>query len=506
VGHEFTHFVINCTSQLIINSGESGAIAEALCDMWGEWIDQTNGAGNDAPDVKWKLGEDRYGGAIRSMKNPPEFNCSPYYTCDQQHPDYYKRQGYWYEETETGGDHFAHHNNGVGNKLCYLLTDGDYFRGYTITGMGISKTADLFYECQTGLIPCACDYNDLYQVITYAAKTLEMTWDERVNIEEACQAVAIANDPLVHWWKLDEGSGTIAYDSVDGKNGTLTNMDPLTDWVTGIRDGALDFDGIDDYVSLGPIDALKDKTVTISAWIKPYDVSPYFSPVLTQCQGWWGYYFGLGGNKPALGLNYDAAISGEPINVNEWYHLAGTFDSKKLRIYVNGVLKNTCEPVYTTGYNCNAYIGYGVTDYEYHFKGIIDDVRVYRWGVDVDEILDKMFYGTSKFSVKNISGVRVAWFDDLGNLFLKGNKQTTWQDPSPQVDEFIIKRSDGVPVAYINDSGNLYLQGSLTVGQTPIATPADEFRVLDSTGADVAIIDTTNGDIKIKGKLYEQNP
>jgi len=41
-GHEFTHGVIEYTSQLI-HSGESGAISESLCDMWGEWIDLENG-------------------------------------------------------------------------------------------------------------------------------------------------------------------------------------------------------------------------------------------------------------------------------------------------------------------------------------------------------------------------------------------------------------------------------------------------------------------------------
>lgn len=490
IGHEFTHGVTECESALIPNSGESGAINESFCDMWGEWIDQTNG--DDAPEVKWYIGEDTIVGSFRNMKNPHEFD----------DPELLYEQDYW----DWGSN--VHKNKGVGNKLCYLLTDGDYFRGHTITGMGISKTADLFYECQTGLIPRACDYYDLYQVITYAAKTLEMTWDERVNIEEACQAVAIANDPLVHWWKLDEGSGTIAYDSVDDKNGTLTNMDPLTDWVTGKRDGALEFDGVNDYVALGPIDALalQGNTVTISAWIKPDDVSRNYSPILTQGYAcYWGYYLCLNGANPTFCLYGVSAVSDEPIYADEWYHLAGTYDSKKLKIYVNGVLKATQDYPECTGGSFNAYIGSDEQQYN-HFQGIIDDVRVYRRAVDVDEILDKMFYGTSKFSVKNTSGVRVAWFDDLGNLFLKGSKQTNWQPPSDETSEFITKNDSGSPVAYINDSGNLYLQGSLTVGQTPIATSADEFRVLDSTGADVAIIDTTNGDIKIKGKLYEQNP
>jgi hypothetical protein len=484
--------------------------------MWGEWIDIENGVsrggGPDDPSDRWYLFEDDESsegpGPFRSMQNPHEFD----------DPERLYEQGYWY----YGQDQmiFVHTNSGVGNKLCYLLTDGSIgepggqFNGHTIWGMGFERTADLFYECQIGMIPQACDYYDLYHVITQAAKTLGMTWEERVNIEEACQAVEIANDPLVHWWKFDETSGTTAHDSVSNKDGTLTNMDPLTDWVAGKIDGALDFDGTDDHVALDAIDALKSGAVTVSAWIKTYDVVRTYSPILTQWHldgGNHGYYLCLNYGKPTFYLDDFEAQSSYSIGQNEWHHLAGTYNSKVLKIYVDGVLKGSNPDPYLKdkkGAADPAFIGFdGDTINGYgHFQGIIDDVRVYRWGVDVDEILDKMFYGTSKFCVKNGSGVRVAWFDDLGNLFLKGTKQTVWQEPSDQTDEFIVKRSDGVPMAYINDSGNLFLQGTFSEGQTPVPSDADEFRVQDSTGADVAIIDTTNGSITIKGKLYQQNP
>ena len=225
VGHEFTHLVTRYESQLITNSGESGAIAEAFCDMWGEWIDQTNGDGNDAPDVKWRLAEDwpQPYGPVRGMKNPPDYNCSEWYvSCNTQHPDYYKRPGYWYDGED--GDHFAHHNNGVGNKLCYLLTDGDTFRGYVVTGMGIEKTADLFYECQTNWGITAQDYYGLTYVLTQAAINIELPWIECENVKEACRAVGIL------------ASGEIIYVDKDANgfnNGTSWD-DAYTDLQEGI--------------------------------------------------------------------------------------------------------------------------------------------------------------------------------------------------------------------------------------------------------------------------------
>ena len=64
---------------------------------------------------------------------------------DIKQPDRYLSPYYYFGPQNNGG---VHHNIGVGNKLAYLLTDGDTFNGYTIDGMGISAVADLFYDCQ----------------------------------------------------------------------------------------------------------------------------------------------------------------------------------------------------------------------------------------------------------------------------------------------------------------------------------------------------------------------
>ena len=51
---------------------------------------------------------------------------------------------------------------------------------------------------------------------------------------------------LVGYWAFDEATGTTAYDgSANSNNGTLTNGPK---WTTGKVGGALQFDGVDDYV------------------------------------------------------------------------------------------------------------------------------------------------------------------------------------------------------------------------------------------------------------------
>jgi hypothetical protein len=72
-----------------------------------------------------------------------------------------------------------------------------------------------------------------------------------------------AQAELMGWWKLDEGSGTTAFDSSgNGRDGTL-NGDPQ--WVAGWLGGALDFDG-GDHVDTGYSDDLTNWT--IAAWVK----------------------------------------------------------------------------------------------------------------------------------------------------------------------------------------------------------------------------------------------
>jgi hypothetical protein len=76
-------------------------------------------------------------------------------------------------------------------------------------------------------------------------------------------------DGLVGAWMPSMGvTGGILRDVSGNENhGTLTNMDPATDWVTTSKGLALDFDGSDDFVSL-PVDVLP-LTIgfSVSFWI-----------------------------------------------------------------------------------------------------------------------------------------------------------------------------------------------------------------------------------------------
>lgn len=78
--------------------------------------------------------------------------------------------------------------------------------------------------------------------------------------------VIFADGPVYHF---DEGSGTTAYDASGyHANGTLYNGPT---WTTGKYGGALQFDGLDDYVHVSSFPSGQYSQLTVEAWIYPLD-------------------------------------------------------------------------------------------------------------------------------------------------------------------------------------------------------------------------------------------
>lgn len=158
VAHEMTHGVTDYESNLIY-AYESGAMNESFSDVWGEFVDLTNERGNDSASVRWLVGEDTSIGAIRNMQDPTALG----------DPDRMQSPRYYRGGSDNGG---VHTNSGVNNKAAYLMTDGDIFNGYTVTGIGITKVAKIYYEAQANILTSGSDYADLYDALYQACSNL----------------------------------------------------------------------------------------------------------------------------------------------------------------------------------------------------------------------------------------------------------------------------------------------------------------------------------------------
>jgi len=189
VAHELTHGVTDNTSGLFYYY-QSGAISESLSDLWGEFVDLTNGSGTDDAASRWLMGEDAIilGGAIRSMSDPTLYG----------DPDKMSSANYWTSSADNGGVHI---NSGINNKAVYLMVDGDTFNGTTVTGIGIDKVAKIYYEAQTNLLTSGSDYLDLYNALYQGCQNLlgtaGITAADCNRVRAATQAVEMDQEPSV---------------------------------------------------------------------------------------------------------------------------------------------------------------------------------------------------------------------------------------------------------------------------------------------------------------------
>lgn len=169
--HELTHGVTEYESDLAYYM-QPGAINESLSDIWGEFVDwYNNGAVPDSHP--WLIGEDLPIGAIRNMKDPtnPPNVCTDTQTtgCNPPQPDMMTSPDYYCGTEDYGGVHI---NSGVGNKAAYLMAAGGSFNGKVVTGIGIEKTAKIWYHVQTNMLTSGSDYQDLYSALIQACTSL----------------------------------------------------------------------------------------------------------------------------------------------------------------------------------------------------------------------------------------------------------------------------------------------------------------------------------------------
>jgi hypothetical protein len=219
--------------------------------------------------------------------------------------------------------------------------------------------------------------------------------------------VIAKTDPnLLAWWKLDEPKSSFAADySGNDRYGTLTGS---PQWVEGLLDGALKFNGTTDYVDFGTPAALyQPKTYTYCTWFKVgRDIAGNSGAQYLLCIGSRSdLVFGV---EDAVGVNgdlslhyYDTAPGFHAVRVgqtvwraDEWHMVAATKDAAGHKIYLDGVLKGSDTTTRDDNYNTTRMISIGARGWTNpkiaFFNGTLDDVRIYNRALSLDEIKQVM--------------------------------------------------------------------------------------------------------------------
>jgi len=201
------------------------------------------------------------------------------------------------------------------------------------------------------------------------------------------------NSGLVGYWNFDvEAGGDTVYDlSGQGNNGTMTNMDPETDWVDGkIGSSALDFDGVDDRITTGTVMPIASGG-SYSGWFNSADVSS--TEVIMDTTDSGNRMTVQVRSNEVRGAIYNgtaiAAASGEITGrSNQWIHFTYTWDGGTVgKMYIDGVLQaGTSAPNHFGGQD-DTVIGNttNILDTDW-FTGKIDDVRIYNRALSAEEI------------------------------------------------------------------------------------------------------------------------
>ncbi len=186
---------------------------------------------------------------------------------------------------------------------------------------------------------------------------------------------------LIANWKLDETEGDIAYDSAGNNHGTL-NGDPQ--WVSGLIDGALEFDGQADYVEIGDLDLTGSFTLT--CWMRPSSLPGGWHTVVIK-EFDYGFEFdgtifwGEVGRGAYSWGEVSTTISTPAI----WYHAALTWNGSDVEMFIDG--SSVGQDTGGTHVSNNKPLLFGSWDTSSEFfNGIIDDVRIYDVALTAEEI------------------------------------------------------------------------------------------------------------------------
>lgn len=305
-----------------------------------------------------------------------------------------------------------------------IYIDADVITGTTYTYKIQAYDSSGNYSGGAGISGIPGDYMPPQSVSNLKAlgenNTVTLTWENPA--DQDFQDIRIIRgkenlDDLAGYWSMDEGIGNKIYDTfgncdIGGVYGAL--------WDSGKIGGALRFDGVDDYVIIpNSPDLILSTTGTIEAWVKPENyggviaakggghdwndsgyglwMNPYYGKFVFS---WSAQYH----NNPVCGENYHGG----------WSHVVGVADGAKLHLYVNGVEEGSISgAVNVSGLINNLMIG-RKEDGGGIFKGVIDEVKIYKRALSWKEVL-AAYSGVKKWDAAGTTEV----FTDTG-LFKNG--------------------------------------------------------------------------------------
>jgi len=198
-------------------------------------------------------------------------------------------------------------------------------------------------------------------------------------------------DQPISIWYFNENTGSLAYDSMGGNDGSI--IGPT--WTTGVNGSALYFDGVNDYVEVPDHLSLDPIELTLMAWIKHGSTLDHRCIIdkRDDVQDGYNLYISPSGNA-WVRINDNTLTGTSDIDDDVWHHIACTYDGSTIRIYVDGVEENS-DSIGSELLDTINSLRIGLErDNGFDFNGIIDDARIYNYALSTQEIAE--IYNSTK--------------------------------------------------------------------------------------------------------------
>ncbi|MBL1201207.1 MAG: cyanobactin biosynthesis PatC/TenC/TruC family protein [Nostoc sp. GBBB01] len=166
------------------------------------------------------------------------------------------------------------------------------------------------------------------------------------------------------------------------------------------------FDGQDDSINLGKKPEFKiEKEITLEAWVycqnqrrrtgiisNIFDTSDKESGYGLLLDGKSGVFFAL--KTTSQKIHY-LSSKADSLKLNQWHHLAGTYDGKQIKVYIDGVEKAT-KAIANSAINYepenDLFIGtYKDNNETYPFQGKIAEVRIWKVALTKQQIQNNLY-------------------------------------------------------------------------------------------------------------------
>ncbi len=203
-------------------------------------------------------------------------------------------------------------------------------------------------------------------------------------------------DPsIVGFWRLNESGGVIAQDDSPYQFDGQLIGNPAWNHESGVLDGYLNFDGLDDYVTVADDLALQlQQDMTMSFYLRQDEVPDNWARVVGKgSSSLRNYGLWLDPNVSGRLLFQQHISNGSTLNLysnatialGEWTHVAAVVESNQLKLYINGALDAQVTRVAAPRVSVDP-LTFGWAGFLEPMSGAIDQLKIYNRAVSQNEL------------------------------------------------------------------------------------------------------------------------